>query len=53
MFEIIERSCTTGAVAHTYSGFATVEAAEDYAADLEADNSNEGYWYDVAQEGTV
>lgn len=53
MFEVIERSCNTGAVAHTYSGFATVEAVEDYAAELEADNSNEGYWYDVTQEGTV
>ena len=48
MWEIVERSMTTGGVSKTYSGYATEEAAQadaDYYALLDSD-----YWYEVREQ---
>lgn len=47
MFEIIERSMSTGAISRTFSGYITEEAAE---ADMEEmAEETDDYWYEVTR----
>ena len=48
MYEVVERSMTSGGVSTIYSGYLTEEDA--YRVATELDEENEDYWYEIREQ---
>lgn len=48
MYEIVERSMSTGAISQIYSGYRLEEDAEEWAEELQS--KTDDYWYEARRE---